>query len=101
MSRSHRERAISTLRSLLSPSITIISARGAPARIASRVAAMAPSSLSIGTITESFKSGQARIDVRGEVVNRSRVTDVHLATAHIEAAFLVEPNSERINAVLL
>src|SRR5580698_3502185 len=77
------------------------SAVGAPLRIASDLAAIAPSSLSIGTTTESFKSGQARIDVVGDGADRRGVADVNLAPAKLEAAFLVEPNREGIDAMLL
>src|ERR1700730_8068361 len=50
----HRGRASSRLRSVLAPSTTITSAPGAPTAIASSVRAIVRSSLSIGTITESF-----------------------------------------------
>src|ERR1700680_5308090 len=50
----HLGRASSRLRSELAPSPTMTSASGAPTAIASSVRAIVRSSLSIGTITESF-----------------------------------------------
>src|SRR3984957_16608679 len=104
MTRSHRGRAISTLRSALPPSTTIISASrscsGEPARSASNVAPIAPSSLSIGTITESFNSSLMELDAGYWGVGGRRVANVNLAAPKLETAFLVKPNCQRVDAML-